>query len=58
MGARGLAGGALLAAALAATLLAGCLADTAEDADLPWSSNKSWEGIAPIAPTLMDRYEQ
>jgi len=37
--------------------LAGCLADTPEDSDLPWASNKNWEGIAPIAPTMMDRYE-
>ena len=45
------------AALLSAGLLYGCIADTAEDTDLPWASNKSWEGIAPIAPTLMDRYE-
>ena len=47
----------VLAAAVAVLLLAGCIADSAEDTDLPWASNKSWEGIAPIAPTLMDRYE-
>lgn len=45
------------AAALGVALLAGCIADTAEDTDLPWASNKSWEGIAPIAPSIMDRYE-
>ena len=45
------------AAALVAALLGGCIADTAEDTDLPWASNKSWEGIAPIAPSIMDRYE-
>ena len=45
------------AALLAATILSGCIADTAEDTDLPWATNKSWEGIVPIAPTLMDRYE-
>lgn len=44
-------------AAFALALLAGCIADTAEDSDLPWASNKNWEGIAPIAPTLMDQYE-
>ena len=44
-------------AALALALLSGCIADTAEDTDLPWASNKNWEGIAPIAPTVMDRYE-
>ncbi len=38
-------------------LLGGCIADTAEDTDLPWATNKSWEGIAPVAPSLMDRYE-
>ena len=45
------------AAAVALGLLAGCIADTAEDTDLPWSSSKSWEGMAPIAPSVMDRYE-
>ena len=43
--------------AVALSALAGCLADTAEDTDLPWSSNKSWEGLAPIAPSVMDRYD-
>jgi hypothetical protein len=38
-------------------LLAGCIADSAEDSDLPWASNKNWEGIAPIAPSIMDQYE-
>lgn len=47
----------VLAAAVAALLLAGCIADSAEDTDLPWASNKSWEGMAPIAPSVMDRYE-
>lgn len=37
--------------------LAGCIADTAEDTDLPWASGQSWEGMAPIAPSMMDRYE-
>lgn len=46
-----------LMAAFALSILAGCIADTAEDSDLPWSSNKSWEGMAPIAPSVMDRYE-
>jgi len=44
-------------AALALALLAGCLADTAEDTDLPWASGTKWEGMSPIAPTIMDRYE-
>jgi len=37
--------------------LAGCLADTAEDTDLPWASNRSWEGMAPISTSVMDRYD-
>ena len=36
--------------------LGGCIADTAEDTDLPWSSNNSWEGLAPISP-MLDRYD-
>ena len=44
-------------AVIALSALTGCVADTAEDSDLPWSSNRSWEGMAPIAPSLMDRYE-
>ncbi len=46
-----------LLAAFALSLLAGCIADTAEDTNLPWSSNRSWEGMAPIAPSVMDRYD-
>ncbi len=48
--------GAFFAAA-ALALLAGCIADTAEDSDLPWASNKNWEGIAPIAPSIMNQYD-
>ncbi len=43
--------------ALSIALLTGCIADTAEDTALPWSSNRSWEGMAPIAPSVMDRYD-
>ena len=46
-----------LLAAIVLGALAGCIADTAEDTDLPWASSKSWEGMAPIAPSVMDRYE-
>ena len=45
------------AALLAATILGGCIADTAEDTDLPWASNKSWEGMIPISPAVTDRYD-
>ena len=47
----------LTLAAFGLGILAGCIADTAEDTDLPWASNKNWEGIAPIAPSVMDRYD-
>lgn len=50
----------LIKAALAAFALAavaGCIADNPEDSDLPWASNSGWEGLAPIAPSVMDRYE-
>ena len=48
----------LAAAALAAlAALAGCIADNAEDTNLPWASNRGWEGIAPISPAVMDRYD-
>lgn len=47
----------IVLAAFAISVLAGCIADSAEDTDLPWATNKSWEGLAPVSPTLMDRYE-
>ena len=46
-----------LLAFLAAALLAGCIADNPEDTALPWSSNRSWEGMAPIAPSLLNQYD-
>ena len=49
--------GKMLLSAIGLALLAGCIADTAEDTDLPWASNKSWQGMAPVAPSVMDRYE-
>lgn len=38
----------LLLLALAFGLLAGCIADTAEDSDLPWARNQGWEGMIPL----------
>ena len=40
-----------LLAALAALVLmglAGCIADTAADSDLPWARNQGWEGMIPL----------
>jgi len=48
---------ALLGAYAALSSLCGCIADAPEDSDLPWATRKSWEGIAPIAPSVMDRYD-
>ena len=47
----------LALATLAGLLLGGCIADSAEDSQLPWSSSKSWEGLMPVAPSVMDRYD-
>jgi len=47
----------IIAAAFAISILAGCIADTAEDTDLPWASNKNWEGITPISPMVTERYD-
>lgn len=44
-------------AVLAGFLLGGCIADSAENSQLPWSSSRSWEGLMPIAPSVMDRYD-
>lgn len=38
----------LLLAAFALGLVAGCIADTAEDSDLPWARNQGWEGMIPL----------
>ena len=54
---RRFAAAGLALAALACALLSGCIADSAEDTDLPWASNKNWEGIVPVSPSVMDRYD-
>ena len=38
----------LLLCAVILGLLAGCIADTAEDTDLPWARNQGWEGVIPL----------
>jgi len=42
-------------AALAAA--AGCIADSAEDSDLPWASNQNWEGLMPMTQGLSGQYD-
>jgi len=46
---------ALVAVALG--LLTGCIADTAEDSDLPWARNQGWEGMIPLPSGVTDRYD-
>ena len=44
--------------AVAALLLAGgCIADTAEDSDLPWATNQGWEGMIPIPAGAANQYD-
>lgn len=38
----------LVLCAILLGLLAGCIADTAEDTDLPWARNQGWEGVIPL----------
>lgn len=38
-------------------LLAGCIADTAEDSDLPWARDQGWEGKIPIPGGAMNQYD-
>ena len=46
------------AAALVVLLLAaGCIADTAEDSDLPWATNQGWEGMIPIPAGAANQYD-
>ena len=47
--------GLLLAVGLVA--LSGCIADTAEDSDLPWSRDQGWEGQIPIPGNAAGRYD-
>ena len=37
--------------------LAGCIADTAADSDLPWATNHSWESLGPLPSQMIDRYD-
>ena len=34
--------------------LAGCIADTAADSDLPWATNHSWESLGPLPAQMMN----
>jgi hypothetical protein len=45
----------LLLAALAA--VAGCIADTPEDSDLPWARDQGWEGQIPIPGNMPGQYD-
>ena len=45
----------LLLAAL--VFVAGCIADTAEDSDLPWARDQDWEGQIPIPANVPGQYD-
>ena len=38
-------------------LFAGCIADTAEDSDLPWARDQGWEGQIPIPGNMPGQYD-
>ena len=38
-------------------LAGGCIADTAEDSDLPWATNQGWEGMIPIPAGAANQYD-
>lgn len=45
----------LLGAAFA--FLAGCIADTAADSDLPWARDQGWEGQIPLPGNATSQYD-
>lgn len=46
-----------LVAASVMFALSGCIADSAEDKDLPWSSNQGWEGMIPLPAGALNQYD-
>ena len=44
-------------AALVLTGVAGCIADTAADSDLPWATNHSWESLGPLPSQMTNPYD-
>ena len=48
---------ALTAVLLALVAVGGCIADTAEDSDLPWATNQGWEGMIPIPAGAANQYD-
>ncbi len=40
-----------------AFLLSGCIADSAEDSDLPWASDQGWENMMLMPGGMMNRYD-
>ncbi|MBO7166446.1 MAG: hypothetical protein J6V88_02845 [Kiritimatiellae bacterium] len=47
----------LLTLVCVAVLFSGCIADSAEDKDLPWATNQGWEGMVPIPAGAMNQYD-
>ena len=47
----------LAVAILSLVAVGGCIADTAEDSDLPWATNQGWEGMIPIPVGTASQYD-
>ena len=41
----------------ALVFIVGCIADTAEDSDLPWARDQGWEGQIPIPGNMPGQYD-
>ena len=48
---------AIAIAAVSLACVSGCIADTPEDSDLPWSQNKGWEGMIPLPANALHQYD-
>lgn len=40
-----------------ASLISGCIADTAADSDLPWASDQGWENMMLLPGGMRERYD-
>ena len=46
-----------LAALLTLLMLSGCMQDSPNETDMPWSGRASWEGIMPLPGSVRNQYE-
>jgi hypothetical protein len=51
--------GALAFLVLASLLLVtGCMSDSPQETDMPWSAPASWEGTMPMPSSYINRYNE